>query len=175
MPAEPTPDDVKTVAVAREIVDRPVRRNPPWRPTTLTVRKFLKICHLVEQGAAITRACEVECISYARFRFRVSNSPRLQERLKEAEKTRFDRRHEEALESIMEAGQRSWMAHAWFLERTLAHLYSQRPFCRPSGDDRPAEEEIPAEVLARHRALLLEQAREAEARQAANRSSELAG
>ena len=92
MPAEPTPDDVKTVAVALEIVDRPVRRNPPWRPTTLTVRKFLKICHLVEQGAAITRACEVECISYARFRFRVSNSPRLQERLKEAEKTRFDRR-----------------------------------------------------------------------------------
>jgi len=102
MPAEPTPDDVKTVAVALEIVDRPARRNPPWRPTTLTVRKFLKICHLVEQGAAITRACEVECISYARFRFRVSNSPRLQERLKEAEKTRFDRRHEEALESILD-------------------------------------------------------------------------
>jgi hypothetical protein len=31
-------------------------------------------------------------------------------------------------------------------------------------DEKPPEEELPAEVLARHRALLLEQAREDEAR-----------
>jgi len=37
----PTPDDVKTVTVALELVDKPPRRNP-WRPTVLTVRKFLK-------------------------------------------------------------------------------------------------------------------------------------
>jgi hypothetical protein len=161
MGAEPTPDDVKSVAF--ELVERPPRRNP-WRPTTLTIRKFLRICHLVEKGYAITRACEVECISYARFRQRVQRSARLQERLKEAETVRFNLRHEQALESIIAAGARSWLAHAWWLERCLPHLYALRNVSRDSGEDKPAEEEIPAEVLARHRGLLLELAREDEAR-----------
>jgi hypothetical protein len=68
MPAVPESEHVKNVTL--ELVDKPARQNP-WRPTTLTVRKFLKICHLVERGFAISRACEVECISYSHFRFRV--------------------------------------------------------------------------------------------------------
>jgi hypothetical protein len=161
MPAEPDPDDVKSVTL--EVVDRTPRRNP-WRPTVLTLRKFLRICHLVEQGFAISRACEVECITYSRFRFRVARSPRLQERLKEAETVRFNLRHEQALESIMAAGERSWMAHAWFLERALPHLYALRNVSRPDPSDEQSEPEIPAEVLARHRALMLELAREDESR-----------
>jgi hypothetical protein len=117
MCVDPESEDVKNVSL--ELVDNPARRNP-WRPTTLTVRKFLKICHLVEKGFAISRACEVECISYSHFRFRVSRNERLQKRLKEAETTRFNLRHEQALESIMAAGERSWMAHAWWLERCSA-------------------------------------------------------
>jgi hypothetical protein len=162
MPAEPTPDEVKSVTL--EVVDRPARRNP-WRPTTLTIRKFLKIVHLVEQGLAITRACEIECITYARFRQRVQRSLRLQERLKEAEATRFNLRHEQALESIMAAGERSWMAHAWWLERCVPHLYALRNVNRSDPNESSAsEEELPAEVLSRHRQLLLDLAREDEAK-----------
>jgi hypothetical protein len=61
----------------------------------------------------------------------VSRSKRLQERLKEAETTRFNRRHEEAIESIMEAGQRSWLAHAWWAERNLPEKYALRNVNRP--------------------------------------------
>jgi len=52
-----------------------------------------------------------------------------------------------------------------FWKRALPHLYALRNVVRadPEGDQE-LEEEIPAEVLARHRALLLEQAREDEAR-----------
>jgi hypothetical protein len=120
---------------------------------------------LVEEGFAVSRACEAESITYSLFRLRVSRSPRLAERLKEAETTRFNLRHEQALESIMAAGERSWLAHAWFLERALPHLYSLRNVARPDPSDEKSEPEIPTEVLARHRALMLELAREDEARE----------
>jgi hypothetical protein len=162
MPAEPSVHEVKSVNL--EVVDKPARRG---RPVTLTLRRFVSVCHHIEHGFSIPNACEVEGISYRNFRFRVSQSARLQERLKEAETVRFNFRHEQALASIMAAGERTWMAHAWFLERTLPQLYSQRPFQRASGDDQPAEQEIPAEVLARHRALLLELAKEDEQKQGA--------
>jgi hypothetical protein len=105
------------------VTDEPPRRNP-WRPTTLTIRRFLRICHFVEKGWAISRACEAESITYSHFRLRVSRSSLLQERVKQAETVRFNLRHEQALESIMAAGERNWMAHAWWLERNLPHLYA---------------------------------------------------
>jgi hypothetical protein len=108
---EPSPYEIKSVNL--ELVDTPARRNP-WRPATLTIGKFLTICRQVENGWAVKRACEVEGISY--------RNSRLQERLQEAETVRFNLRHEQALESIMAAGERNWMAHAWWLERNLPQL-----------------------------------------------------
>ena len=98
----------------------------------------------------------------------------MQERLKEAEATRFALRQEQALESIMVAGERSRMAHAWFLERAVPHMWALRNVARSDPTEHPAEDEIPGEVLAKHRALLLELAREDEARQAANLVPKLA-
>jgi hypothetical protein len=67
----------------------------------------------------------------------------------------------------MAAGERNWLAHAWWLERNLPHLYALHNVVRIDPEqDRELEEEIPAEVLARHRALLLELAREDERKQA---------
>src|SRR6266446_5595396 len=164
MRAEPESDEVKSVDL--ELVDRPTRHNP-WRPTVLTIRKFVRICHLVEQGFAISRACEIECITYSRFRFRVQRSPRLQERLKEAEATRFNLRHEQALESIMAAGERSWMAHAWWLERCLPNLYALRAVNRDqTSEEQPIGDRIPAERLAQYGKLMLEMAEEERAREA---------
>jgi hypothetical protein len=101
--------------------------------------------------------------TYSHFRFRVARSARLQERLKQAETVRFNLRHEQALESIMAAGERSWMAHAWWLERCPPHLYVLRNVNRSDPNESSAsEEELPAEVLNRHRQLLLDLAREDE-------------
>jgi hypothetical protein len=155
MTLEPTPDGAKSVSLEL-VTDEPPRRNP-WRPTTLTIRKFLRICHLVEKGFATSRACEVECISYSRLRFRVQRSRRLQERLKEAEDVRFQLRQDQALASIMAAGERSWMAHAWFLERALPHMWALRTVNRPELEKgNEAEPELPAEIIAKHRRLMLE-------------------
>jgi hypothetical protein len=67
MPAEPESPDAKSLDW-EVVVEEPPRRNPP-HPTTLTIRKFLRICRLVEKGFATSRARQVECISYSRFRF----------------------------------------------------------------------------------------------------------
>src|SRR5215831_9536351 len=125
MPAEPSPSEIKTISL--EVVDKPVRRG---RPVTLTLRAFVRICRHIEHGFSIPNACEVEGISYRNFRFRVSQSSRLQERLKEAETVRFNLRHEQALASIMAAGEKAWPAHAWFLERALPHLYALKSVAR---------------------------------------------
>jgi hypothetical protein len=164
MPAEPTPHDVKSVNL--ELVDKPPGRGR-GRPTTLTIRAFLKICHHIERGFSIPNACEVESISYRRFRDRVSQSARLAERLKEAETVRFNLRHEQALASVVAAGERSWMAYAWLLERCWPQLYALRNISRPDPSQEQVEPEIPAEVLQRHRRLMLELAREDEQREAA--------
>jgi len=164
MPAEPEPTETKRINL--EVVNRPPRRNP-WRPTILTIRKFLRICHHIEQGEAITQACELESISYRNFRFRVSNSLRLQERLKESETVRFNLRHEEALASVIAAGERSWMAHAWWLERCLPQLYALRSVNREHASaEQPIGNEIPAERLAEYGRLMLEFAEENKAKQA---------
>jgi len=42
--------------------------------------------------------------------------------VKEAEAVRFNLRHEQALESLIAVGERSWMVHAWWLERCLPRL-----------------------------------------------------
>ena len=93
-------------------------------------------------------------------------SRRLEERLKEAETTRFNLRHELALECIMEAGQRNWQAAGWWLERNLPGLYALRNVTRPDSEQDQPEPEIPLETLRRHRTLLLELAREDEVKQA---------
>jgi hypothetical protein len=118
----------------------------------------------IERGVSIPTVCQLESISYRNFRRRVAASPRLQERLKEAETVRFNLRHEEAIQIIMESAQRSLMAAGWCLERNIPARHALRPVPRDSHDEQPVEEEIPAEALARHRALLLELAREDEAR-----------
>jgi hypothetical protein len=151
MPADPSPYDVKSVNL--ELVDKPVRRG---RPRTLNLRVFVAICHRIEHGFSIPNACEVEGVSYRHFRFRVSQSPRLQERVKEAEATRLDTRREQALASIMAAGERSWMAHAWFLERVWPNEFALRSVSRIDSEQDQQPEEIPAEVLQQHHRLMLE-------------------
>jgi len=83
------------------------RGNPRGQARRLTLRVFIRVCHLVEQGWAIIKACESESVTYSLFRLRCSGNPRLEQRIKEAEAVRFQRRHEEAVESVIQAGEKA--------------------------------------------------------------------
>jgi len=164
-PQSETADETKRVEF--EVVRPPyqARRNPRGQTRRLTLRVFVSICHLVEQGWAITKACESQSVTYSLFRLRCSENPRLEQRIKEAEAVRFQRRHEEALESVMRAGEKSWMAHAWFLERALPHLYSLKNVSRSEDcADRPVGNEVNEEQLRRYAALMDDFRRENEAK-----------
>jgi hypothetical protein len=163
--AIPASGEIKSVDVDFQVVDRPERRTKLGRPATLTLRRFIIICRRVESGWSIVKAAESQGVTYRALRLRVAQNPRLAERLREAEQIRFNLRCEIACESVMRAGEHSWMAHAWWLERNLPHLYALRSVARPDPEQQmELEEEIPAEALARHRALVLALAREDEAR-----------
>jgi hypothetical protein len=122
MPLSSSPPETKRIDL--EVVRDETPRAPRGRPRTLTLRSFLKIIHHVQDGWAVTSACEAEGISYRNFRTRVAGSVRLAQRLREAEAVRLAARHEVALASIMAAGHQSWVAHAWFLERVWPEKYS---------------------------------------------------
>jgi hypothetical protein len=160
-PAEPSRPVAKSVSL--EVVrDDPGTYRDPWRPTTLTIRRFLRICHLVEEGNAITHACREQLISYSRFRFRVARSPRLQERLKEAEACRDQVWRSEALASIRAAFPRNWVSGMTYLERKYPNEFSLRNVNRTddTGSSQPIGNEIPAERLAEYGRLMLEMAQE---------------
>jgi len=149
----------KTKSVEFEVLRSPQqpRRNPRGQARRLTLRVFVSICHLVEQGWAITKACESQSVTYSLFRLRCSENPRLEKRIKEAEAVRFQRRHEEAVESVMRAGEKSWMAHAWFLERSAPHLWALKNVTRSeSSTDSPIGDKIDEAQLMRYAALIKE-------------------
>jgi hypothetical protein len=126
---------------------------------------FVSICHLVEQGWAITKACESQSITYSLFRLRCSENPRLEQRIKEAEAIRFQRRHEEAVESVMRAGEKSWMAHAWYLERVLPNLYALKSVNRSeSSTDQPIGDRVDEDQLRLYAAQMADFARDNESK-----------
>jgi hypothetical protein len=164
-PQTETADETKSVEF--EVVRPPHQpgRNPRGQARRLTLRVFVSICHLVEQGWAITKACESQSVTYLLFRLRCSENPRLEKRIKEAEAVRFQRRHEEALESVMRAGEKSWMAHAWFLERALPHLYALKNVTRSEGSsDQPVGDRVDEAALRRYAALMEDFRRESQAK-----------
>ena len=164
-PQSETADETKSVEF--EVLRPPhqPRPNPRGQTRRLTLRVFVSICHLVEQGWAITKACESQSVTYSLFRLRCSENPRLEQRIKEAEAIRFQRRHEEAVESVMRAGEKSWMAHAWYLERVLPHLYSLKNVTRSeSSSDLQVGDTVDEEQLRRYAALMEDFRRENESK-----------
>jgi hypothetical protein len=114
------------------------------RPIFLTPRLFIKICHTIERGQGTSIACKVHQVTYSHFRFRVARSPQWEKRLKKAEDVRFALRHDFALSAIIEAGKKSWMAFAWYLERTSPERYALKSVIRDDGAN--AEKPIYAEL-----------------------------
>jgi hypothetical protein len=105
------------------------------RPRVVTPRRFIRICKRIEQGESVTQACRLELCDFSGFRRHVRNNPKYQRRLKEAEDVRLLHRQEEALATVMKAGAQTWMASAWFLERTAPHLFALRTVHRTEGSE----------------------------------------
>jgi hypothetical protein len=115
-------DGVKSVDASFEVV----RESNGGRPLYMTARRFLTICHGIEKGQNASEACRSQLVGYKNFRKHVQRNSKYQRRLKEAEETRFNIRREQAEASVMAAGEKSWMAHAWWLERCLPEKYALR-------------------------------------------------
>jgi hypothetical protein len=94
------------------------------RPPSLTPRTFLRIIKLIEAGWSVSDGCRSEGLSYRRFRQLCQNRPNFQKRYEKAIAVRQDLWHDRAISSIMEAGEKSWMAHAWYCERVWPEKYA---------------------------------------------------
>lgn len=137
------------------------------RPAWVDGRRFLKICAWIEQGESISEACRREAVQYRSFRRRVTQVPSFQRRLREAEQVREGFLKEFHIRNVLEHAHRNVLASLWWLERRYPGQFALRNVVRADpNESKELEEEIPAEVLSRHRQLLLELARQDEARQA---------
>ena len=138
---------------------------PGGRPLFLDAKRFVRICCAIESGESASEACRRELVSYRHFRRRVVQFPSYQRRLREAEQIRESFLKEYHIANIKQHAPKNVLASLWWLERRYPGEFALRNVVRPDPEgDNEAEEVIPAEELARHRALMLEMAREDEAR-----------
>jgi hypothetical protein len=152
----------------QEIRELEVVRGIMGRPLFLTAKRFVRICKHIEMGQSVTAACRLELVDYSGFRRHVQRNEKYQARLKEAEAIRFQRRHEEAVESVMRAGEKSWMAHAWYLERVLPNLYALKNVNRSEAStDQPVGDRIDETQLRRYSELMEQFRKENEAKSVA--------
>jgi hypothetical protein len=149
-------------AIELEVV-RPDSPHSLGRPLFLTPRRFLRICHAIEKGGAASAACQRELVSYRNFRRHVALNPRYARRLREAEEVRDHFLLEFHIANVARHAKENLSASLWWLEHRHPNMFALRPVVRTNPDDKELEPEIPAEVLQRHRALMLEMAREDEA------------
>jgi hypothetical protein len=139
----------------------------PGRPLFLTARRFIVICKQIEQGASTTEACRKALVSYAGFRNHVTRNPKYQKRLKKAEACRDQVWRSDALEAVRGAFTKNWQAAMTFLERRYPAEFALRNVNRAdSSAEQPVGAEIPVERLTQYGALMLEFAKEQEAKQA---------
>lgn len=145
------------------------------RPVTLDPKRFIRICRHVQTGCSTVEACLTEGVTYRRFRQLCASRPTYQKRYEKAERIRFDVRRERMEALVIQHAEQSWQAAIAWLERNLPQKWALKIVPRIDPSEEKAEPEIPAEVLARHRALMLEMAREDEAREAAKHTQSMLG
>jgi hypothetical protein len=96
----------------------------------MDARRFIRICHLIERGSAITHACEQEAVTYRAFRVHVTKNPKYQRRLKEAEEIREHFLKEFHIANISQHSKRNVIASMWWLERRYPNEFALRQVIR---------------------------------------------
>jgi transposase len=149
-------------------------RHAGGRPVKMTVKRFLQICDWIQQGRSNTVACRAEGVDYTTFRAHIRKNKRWTYRYELADKIRDEFLRDVHLTNIAHHAKENWQASAWLLERKFPSAYALHFKDRDSDNlERRLQAEIPAEVLAENRALMLEMAREDEAKAAAKMATEL--
>jgi hypothetical protein len=113
----------------------------------------------------------LEGITYTTWREHIQQKPQWRAELAEAEKIRDAVWRDHVLEMVKSAMPRNWQAAMCYLERRYPLEFSLRIPARRAMNsiEQQREEPVPAEVLACHRALLLELARQDAAARAKRR------
>lgn len=171
--SEPKLDEVKSVEF--EFVREPAQFAPPrnGRPNKLSVRLFIVLCQRIETGESVLDACFELGVSYKTVWVHVNKRPAYSRRYRQAQEVAKSRERLQDLKMLEEAVKLgAWRVSEWRLERRHPAEFALKDVNRDNPDDKPAELELPAEVLARHRALMLELAREDEAKHGQKRLCE---
>jgi hypothetical protein len=119
------------------VYEVPVTVEPPARRVSqlrgiAAAKRFICACRRIELGWSATAAAESEGLSYRRLR-QLCARPSFERRYRQAEQLRLLRRREEAEETVMAAGEKSWMARAWWLERRYPDEFALRNVVRGNG------------------------------------------
>jgi hypothetical protein len=132
------------------------------RPSILDRRCFVRICKRIQLGSSTVDACLNEGVTYRRLRQLCASRPIYQKRYEKAEALRFNVRRERMEALVIQHAEQSWQAAIAWLERNIPAKWALKVVPRVDPSDEQSQPEIPAEVLARHRALMLELARQDE-------------
>ena len=83
----------------------------------MDARRFIRICHVPEQGEAITHACKPEAVTYRAFRVHVAKNPKNQSRLKEAHEIQEPFLKASHIANRSQHSAKSVLASMWWMER----------------------------------------------------------
>jgi hypothetical protein len=114
-----------------EVVRIDGRRNNR-RPLFLDARRFIRICHWIEQGESASEACRREFVTYQIFRKRVGQFPKYQRRLKQAEEVREHFLREFHIANVTRHSVKSVLASLWWLERRYPNEFALKTVSRDS-------------------------------------------
>lgn len=171
VPPTPTTDDIKEVELT--VVHRVGDGTPgPGRRLYLNPRRFIRICHLIEDGASASGACRQEGVTYPNFRRRVMRFPSWQRRLKDAEFVREHWMTEFHIGNILHHAPRNVITSLWWLERTNPAKYALRKVDRNESAEAMVGDRIPADRLAEYGRFMLELAEEQKAKELKAKSEE---
>jgi hypothetical protein len=92
------------------------------RPATFDDLKRAEFCAMIEAGCSIRYACKRLGIDRSTIRYACRKDPAFDDRLKKAE----NERDLLAVRRIHNAGEKSWRAAAWLLERNVPEHFSFR-------------------------------------------------
>jgi hypothetical protein len=156
----PSTDETKDIQL--EVV-----RDVGGRPLFLTARRFIRICHHIEQGESASESCRLELVTYASFRGHVKLNAKYHRRLKEAEETREEFLREFHIANIRKHAPKNLLASLWWLERRFPNQFALRNVNRSEGStDQPIGDKVDEDQLRRYAAQMEDFARENEAKEA---------
>jgi hypothetical protein len=128
------------------------------RPFVLDARRFIRICHLIEEGRSSVESCLREAVTYRTFRLHVRKSPKYARRLKQAEEVREHFLREYHIANITQHSVKNVAASMFWLERRYPNEFALRTVVRDlvSEESRAVFDKISLEQLVENARLAAE-------------------